>query len=147
MLGVTVLGGYATVIAKKKIIGRKVDLTDPKTLGSAIAYSGFFGVGFDEILSSLVWSNLGGLEELPTTVVKALAKPKSSFRTLHHTALLFNPYRNISVLGDLINKYTVDQVFRLLDPAGAAAYEESILRQLDNDQIEEWRARVLRGSN
>lgn len=129
--------GYATYGAKSLLNGRKVDLTTPKALHNALLYSGIFGPAVDDFVFSLV----GMTHRTPTEqLYQSLLSP--NYKNLRTIAKLYNPYGS-SIVGEVFQKYTIDQVFRLIDPEGAEEYDRQLIKQLYNDDIYAWRAKIL----
>lgn len=134
----TIMGGYTIYMAKNLLRGNKVEFNN-KSLANALLHAGFFGPAVEDILSHIAW---GQQKNLPEQIMDTLSKGLT-FRGMHNLINQFNPYRNFSVAGDLLMKYTSDQLFKLIDPEGAEQYELMLRNKLDNEQITEWKAKIL----
>lgn len=137
LMGGVMTGGYITYIAKSFLQGRKPDIASPQAAVSALIYSGFFGQGVDDLLSSVVWGDYSSPIEDITNAVK-----KPNFKNLRGAASLVNPYRG-TLVGDMVAKYTTDQLFGIIDPEGARAYDAMLMRQVDEGRIFEARQKLL----
>lgn len=139
-----ILGGFLTYHAKQLLAGRRVGLFDPKALAGAIAYSGLLPAYIDSFARAAFSGNFD--DPIPKKVLEQIASGKitGSFGLLRNTALAVNPLRNYGILGELIQKETLDRLYAAMDPQGAIEYNNNLYNQLQNGKIYKWRYNLLK---
>ena len=141
------MGGYLTYGAKAALRGKKVDFNSPNALVQSLMYSNIAGNFSDIIIDSWLGFNSG--VEVPGLGLlnSALKGQKGLFSKLRNEALGLNPYKNVGLAGQVIQRWTVDQIFQLLDPEGYDAYIKNMTKKNENGELRDWAFRALVPSN
>lgn len=71
------------------------------------------------------------------SVLKDLAKG-NRFKALRGFNSMVNPYANLTLIGQIINSNSVDQVFGLLDPRGFNEYNNRLNKDFRSGRISDW---------
>ncbi len=126
--------GLLAVEVKKLLRGEK-PAVDSRSLALAMMYAGFSGPTGDALIEQFMFSsggiNLWGFELPVAAGAKLIGKKRNVFLALHRTMRAKLPF-NQTLAANILQKYTTDILFALLDPEGAKAYED----RLQKDFIE-----------
>lgn len=140
-LSMLVFSGWTAYMAKEYLRGNKPDPVSGRAIFGALMYSGILSEGGEFAISAILggWSNDGFFPE-----VAALAdiadryisnKPLNLYSNFTRIGKGLNPVKNYPLLGVATNKYLGSALYGLIDPEGAALYEERVNKAYDNGKL------------
>ncbi|AQW89075.1 putative structural protein [Xenohaliotis phage pCXc-HC2016] len=135
--GQLLLAGYATYAAKKLLKGEKPK-QDGDALMKSVLYAGIAGSAGEALIENMVMGEIvsSGVNPILQTMLRTGkgAKKGSMYSAANTLTRSANPYANFSVTGALIQKYTTNLLFAVLDPDGYAKYSDRLQQRVDEEK-------------
>lgn len=131
-MSMLIFSGWLAYMAKEYSRGNKPNPAGADAFSGALVYSGLLSEGGEFMLSTLRggWSNDGFFPEIAAigdiTTRLIEDKPLNLYSTMTKLSKGINPLKNYPLLGVVTNKYLASALFSLIDPEGAALYEERV---------------------
>lgn len=153
--GLALSASALTWYTRQLLKGNPNPEVNERAITTIISNSGLLSIeaeAFAELImgEASVFSNDSYRLPLTTTFLHApyrrfvKGKDVNWYKTLSREFRQLNPVSNVGMLGMLFNKYTINSVFRLLDPEGARAADEELYRRYQKGEITKLQYELLR---